>query len=164
MPILNSNSLEFFSKSADQTKRLGLRLGALLKVGDVVCLSGDLGAGKTTFVQGLARGWGSLDVVTSPTFVIVNQYRKPEGCILHHMDAYRLAGAEDAFNLDIDLMFSSGALVIEWPEQIQKALPENYLWMELSWIDELQRRIVFMPKGERYIDLVGLFRQNAFGG
>lgn len=164
MPILDQHSLEFFSKSAEQTKRLGTRLGTLLKVGDVVCLSGDLGAGKTTFVQGIARGWGSLDNVTSPTFVIVNQYRRSEGTILHHMDAYRLMGAEDAYQLDMDAMYQSGALVMEWPEQIRAALPEAHLWVNLIWVDENQRRMVFLPKGEHYQKLISNFRQKTFGG
>ena len=164
MPILDPHSLEFFSKSADQTKRLGARLGTLLNTGDVICLSGDLGSGKTTFVQGLARGWGSLDVVTSPTFVIVNQYRKPDLSVLYHMDAYRLSGAEDAFNLDIDHFFSSGPLVIEWPNQIKGALPDSYLWVELVWVDEFQRRMVFKPFGTRYKELLNEFRQKTFGG
>ncbi len=164
MPILDQHSLEFFSKSADQTRRLGTRLGALLNPGDVICLSGDLGAGKTTFVQGVAKGWGSLDTVTSPTFVIVNQYRRPEGTILHHMDAYRLQGAEDAYNLDMDEMYATGALVLEWPEQIKDALPDAYLWINLKWIDENQRQMVFIPKGENYKKILSRFRHNTFGG
>jgi tRNA threonylcarbamoyladenosine biosynthesis protein TsaE len=164
MPILDPFSLEFFSKSSDQTRRLGSRLGSSLETGDVICLSGDLGSGKTTFTQGIAKGWGSLDAVTSPTFVIVNQYRKPEGTILQHMDAYRLEGAEDAFDLDLDFMLQNGALVIEWPEKIKAAIPQDYLWIDLTWVDEFQRRIVFSPKGERYKALLTSFRQKAFGG
>ncbi|MDO9085527.1 MAG: tRNA (adenosine(37)-N6)-threonylcarbamoyltransferase complex ATPase subunit type 1 TsaE [Anaerolineaceae bacterium] len=164
MPILDPFSLEFFSKSTDQTRRLGTRLGSSLIVGDVICLAGDLGSGKTTFTQGIAKGWGSLDIVTSPTFVIVNQYRKPEGAILHHMDAYRLADAEDAFNIDIESMFISGALVIEWPDRIKAAMPDEYLWIDLTWVDEFQRRLVFTPHGDRYRSLLTAFRQKAFGG
>ena len=67
MPILEPNAFEFISRSPDQTKRLGIRLGSFLQAGDVVCLSGELGAGKTTLVQGIAEGWGSPDAVTSPT-------------------------------------------------------------------------------------------------
>ena len=78
MPILDSHSLEFFSKSPEQTRRIGMRLGSVLKKGDVLCLQGDLGAGKTTFVQGIAQGWGSLDSVSSPTFIIVNMYRRTD--------------------------------------------------------------------------------------
>lgn len=164
MPILDQHSVEFFSKSTEQTRRLGTRLGALLNPGDVICLSGDLGTGKTTFVQGIAKGWGSLDVVTSPTFVIVNQYRRPEGTILHHMDAYRLQGAEDAFNLDMEEMFATGALVLEWPEQIKEALPKTYLWINLVWVDENQRRMVFIPKGSYYQNLLSTYRHKTFGG
>lgn len=164
MPILDPHSLEFFSKSADQTRRLGSRLGALLQKGDVICLNGDLGSGKTTFVQGIAKGYGSLDSVTSPTFVIVNQYRKPEGGVLFHMDAYRLKDAEDAFYLDIDEMLSSGPFILEWPERILAALPAEYLWINLSWTDEYERRMMFKPKGERYIELINEFRQKTFKG
>ena len=88
MPILARDAFEFFSRSAEQTQRLGMRLGSLVKPGDLICLSGDLGAGKTTLVQGIARGWGSVDQVTSPTFVLVNVYRRigwtsdePPGCL-----------------------------------------------------------------------------------
>jgi tRNA threonylcarbamoyladenosine biosynthesis protein TsaE len=164
MPILDPNSIEFFSKSADQTKRLGARLGAFLTIGDIVCLSGDLGSGKTTFVQGLTRGWGSLDLVTSPTFVIVNQYSRPDGCILHHMDAYRLTGAIDAIDLDMDQIISTGPVVLEWPELIRSALPQNNLWINLTWVDESQRRMVFTANGTRNRELLNEFRRKAFGG
>ena len=164
MPILDPFSLEFFSKSSEQTRRLGTRLGSSLLVGDVVCLSGDLGSGKTTFTQGIAKGWGSLDVVTSPTFVIVNQYKRPDGAILYHLDAYRLENALDAINLDLENMFLSGALVIEWPIRIKSALPDEYLWIDMTWVDEFQRRLVFSPEGERYRSILTTFRQRAFGG
>lgn len=164
MPILDPFTLEFFSKSTDQTRRLGTRLGSSLQSGDVICLSGDLGSGKTTFTQGIGKGWGSLNIVTSPTFVIVNQYEKPEGSVLYHIDAYRLENAEDAFNIDIENMYSSGTMVIEWPERIKEALPESYLWIDLTWVDEFQRRLVFTPIGDRYRSLLTAFRQKAFGG
>ena len=164
MPILDPFSLEFFSRSSDQTKRLGNRLGSTLDLGDIVCLSGDLGSGKTTFSQGIAKGWGSLDQVTSPTFVIVNQYKKPEGTILYHMDAYRLENSEDAFSLDIENMISNGALIIEWPERIKEAIPKEHLWIDLTWVDEFQRRMVFTPVGEKYRSKLSSFRQKAFGG
>ena len=86
MPILDENSLDFISRSPEQSRRMGMRLGAMLNIGDIVCLQGDLGAGKTTFVQGLAQGWGSLDPVTSPTFIIVNMYRRPDESQLFHLD------------------------------------------------------------------------------
>ena len=86
MPILDQNSLEFISRGTEYTRRVGIRLGTLLKDGDVVCLEGDLGSGKTTLVQGMAVGWGSLDQVTSPTFVLVNLYRRLDGGHFNHLD------------------------------------------------------------------------------
>src|SRR5512139_2671207 len=96
MPVLDRQSLEFISRSAEQTRRAGMRLGALLRTGDLVCLVGDLGTGKTTLMQGVSAGWGSLDAASSPTFVLVNVYRRPDGKRLYHLDAYRLSGAGEA--------------------------------------------------------------------
>ena len=114
MPILDQHSFEFISRSAEQTRRLGMRLGALLRSGDVICLVGELGSGKTTLVQGIASGWGSLDQVTSPTFVLVNVYRGGDGQRLYHLDAYRLKDALEAEDLDMDVMLEGGLLVVEW--------------------------------------------------
>jgi tRNA threonylcarbamoyladenosine biosynthesis protein TsaE len=164
MPILDSRTLEFFSRSPDQTRRLGMRLGSLLQKGDLLCLMGDLGAGKTTLVQGIAQGWGSLDPVSSPTFVLVNVYRRPDGQNLNHLDAYRLQNAEEALDLDIDILLEQGALVVEWPERIDAALPKKQLLVQLRWINDEQRGMVFLPNGERYQDLVAEFRKRVLGG
>ena len=164
MPILSPNTLEFLSRGPEQTRRLGVRIGTLLQPGDIICLSGDLGAGKTTLVQGIAQGWGSLDQVSSPTFVIVNVYRKPGGQNLHHLDAYRLQNALEAEALDLEPMIEKGPLIIEWPERIDEALPLDRLWVEMDWIADQRRRLVFLPKGERYQTLLGEFRRGAFGG
>jgi tRNA threonylcarbamoyladenosine biosynthesis protein TsaE len=164
MPILDSRTLEFFSRSPDQTRRLGMRLGSLLQKGDLLCLMGDLGAGKTTLVQGIAQGWGSLDPVSSPTFVLVNVYRRPDGQNLNHLDAYRLQNAEEALDLDIDILLEQGALVVEWPERIDAALPKKQLLVQLRWITDEQRGMVFLPNGERYQDLVAEFRKRVLGG
>ena len=112
MPILDAHMLEFFSRSPEQTRRIGMRLGALLKAGDIICLQGDLGAGKTTFTQGLAQGWGSLDSVSSPTFILVNLYRRADGEQLFHLDAYRLDSVPEAEELELDSMLAEGALII----------------------------------------------------
>src|SRR6266498_4962711 len=85
MSILDAHSMDFFSRSPDHTRRLGMRLGRALQAGDVICLQGDLGAGKTTFVQGIAQGWGSQDSVSSPTFILVNMYRGADQTKLFHM-------------------------------------------------------------------------------
>lgn len=164
MPILNPHSLEFFSRSPDQTRRLGIRLGALMRPGDLLCLSGDLGSGKTTLVQGLAQGWGSLDPVTSPTFVLCNEYRRADGRVLFHLDAYRLEGPLEAEYLDLDAMLETGPLVVEWAERIQAVLPPERLWLKLRYIADEHRGMVFLPEGTRYEKIVAKFRHQSFGG
>jgi tRNA threonylcarbamoyladenosine biosynthesis protein TsaE len=164
MPILDENTLDFISRSPKQTRRIGMRLGALLDAGDVICLQGDLGAGKTTFVQGLAQGWGSLDPVSSPTFVIVNMYRRPDESELYHLDTYRLESAPEAAMLDLDDMLDVGPLVIEWAERIESILPNERLWLQLEHIDDEQRRIQFKAQGARYENFIEEIRQSAFGG
>jgi len=164
MPVLDRQSLEFISRSADQTRRAGMRLGALLQPGDLVCLIGELGAGKTTLVQGISAGWGSLDAANSPTFVLVNLYRRPDGNRLFHLDSYRLSGAAEAEDLDLDALLESGSLVIEWADRIQRALPAEYLWATLKIIDDTQRDLVFTAQGDRSQALLAVFRRKVFGG
>mgnify|MGYP001130265944 FL=1 len=164
MPILDSRAFEFFSRGPEQTRRLGIRLGALLRPGDLICLSGDLGAGKTTLVQGMAQGFGSLDAVSSPTFVIVNQYRRPDGAVLSHLDAYRLQNAYEGEDLDLYLMLERGALVVEWPERIEAALPADRLWVKLRYMAEEQRGMQFNTHGKRYETLLAAFRRQVLGG
>ena len=163
MPILDHQSIEFISHSTEQTRRTGMRLGAMLKSGDVICLIGDLGAGKTVFAQGVASGWGSLDQVTSPTFVLVNVYRRPGGERLFHLDAYRLNSVAEAQDLDIHALVETGPLVVEWAERILPALPGENLTVTFSWIDEDQRDLVITAHGKRYQDMLARFRRQVFG-
>ncbi len=163
MPILEQNSLEFISRGSEHTQRVGIRLGSLIRKGDVVCLVGELGSGKTTLVRGLAVGWGSLDSVSSPSFVLVNVYRRPDGGRLYHMDAYRLSGALEAEDLDLDAMIETGPLVIEWAERIQLILPKDHLWITLRWINTDQRDMVFSARGEYYQKLLATFRKHVYG-
>ncbi len=150
MPILDPNSFEFISRGADQTRRIGIRLGSMVKPYDVICLSGELGAGKTTLTQGIANGWGSLDRATSPTFVLVKNYRRPDGSEMNHLDAYRLQSAFEAEDLDIDRMINSGPFIVEWPERILAALPDTHLWIDMTWLGDEQRGLIIKPKGNRY--------------
>jgi tRNA threonylcarbamoyladenosine biosynthesis protein TsaE len=151
MPILDANSLEFISRSADQTRRVGMRLGAMVADREVVCLAGDLGSGKTTFIQGFASGWGSLDPVTSPTFVLINLYRRPDGGKLYHLDAYRLEGPKEVLDLDLDAMLESGP-------------PKEHLWISLRLVGPQQRDLIFTAHGSRYQSLLAKFRQRLYGG
>ena len=154
MPILDPNAFEFISRSPDQTRRIGIRLGGMLQPGDVICLCGDLGAGKTTLTQGIARGWGALERATSPTFVLVKYYDRPDGGKFSHLDAYRLEDALEAENLDLEVMVENGPFIIEWPEHIQDALPDEHLWIDLSWQGDEQRGLLFNPVGRRYKNIV----------
>ena len=163
MPILNEHSFEFISRSPEQTRRLGMRLGALLKAGDRVYLSGDLGSGKTTLVQGIASGWGSADAVTSPTFVLVNLYRRPDGQRLYHLDAYRLTSLQEALELDLDTLLAGNPLVVEWAEKIQTVLPEHGLWVHLRHVDNIQRDLVVSGRGPHYEKLLANLRTQLYG-
>ena len=163
VPILDKHTFEFFSRSAEQTRRIGMRLGSLLQRSDLICLQGDLGAGKTTLVQGLAQGWGSLDAVSSPTFVLVNEYRRPDAGQLFHMDAYRLESAAEAAELDIDSMLAGGALIIEWAERMLSVLPDERLWVNLEYSAEEQRQMDFRAKGARYDELLAELQASVFG-
>jgi len=154
MPVLDPNSFEFISCGADQTRRIGIRLGSNIQPNDVICLSGELGTGKTTLTQGIAKGWGASDRATSPTFVLVKNYRRPDGSEMYHLDAYRLENALEAEDLDIDRMIDSGPFVVEWPERILAALPDTYLWVNMTWLGDEQRGLIMCPKGSRYLNIL----------
>lgn len=147
----------YLSRSVEMTARLGEALGRLLRPGDVVCLQGELGAGKTTLTQGIARGWGVQERVTSPTFTLLNEYRRASDTSrFYHLDCYRLGGADEAWGLGLDdVLDAEGVLVIEWPERILPALPAERLWVELAREGEGQRRLVFTANGSRFADVLG---------
>jgi tRNA threonylcarbamoyladenosine biosynthesis protein TsaE len=163
MPILDDRNFEFFSHSPDQTRRLGIHLGGYLEPGDVICLEGNLGTGKTTLVQGIGQGWGTLDPVTSPTYVIVNEYRRPSNERFFHLDAYRLESALDAESLDLDRMLVQGPMVIEWADRIKSALPDEHIWIRLSYSALEQRIMLLEPQGKRYESLVESLRRKIYG-
>lgn len=166
MPILPPHAFEVFSHSPEQTRRVGIRLGSLLQVGDIICLEGDLGSGKTTLVQGIAQGWGSANKVTSPTYVIVNEYVRPGGNTLFHCDAYRLQPENplDSVIIDLDRVFSGGVLVIEWAERMKTSLPKENLWIQMDWINPDQRHLILTPHGHRYESILIKLQQALFGG
>ena len=166
--LVNSDPIEYTSHSADQTRRMGIKLGESLQAGDVICLQGDLGAGKTTFVQGIAQGWGSTDAVSSPTFILVNIYRRAEQgkgrvtpSLLFHMDAYRLDSTPEAEELDLDSMLAQGALIIEWPERMETIIPAERLWILFEHLGDQERGMTFNARGHRAQTLLEIVRGGA---
>ena len=120
------------SASADETVALGLAVAATLRRGDVLALCGELGAGKTHFVKGLAAGLGTPSSVTSPTFTLIHEY--PGGRLpLYHFDFYRLDDADEALRIGLDeYLFGDGACVIEWAEKFPALLPSHTRWLRFT--------------------------------
>jgi tRNA threonylcarbamoyladenosine biosynthesis protein TsaE len=141
---------ELVMHSAEETMQFAAKLAQKLKEKDVIALEGDLGAGKTTFTKGLAKGLGIERTISSPTFTIVKEYkgRLP----LYHMDVYRL---EDTFeDLGFDEYFDGdGVTVVEWAHLIKPQLPDELLYIHLYHHGELERKIVIEPIGKRYEQL-----------
>ncbi len=139
------------SASADETRRIGEALGRLLEVGDVVLLSGQLGAGKTVFVQGLASGLGYEGTVSSKSFVLLGEY---EGRItLYHADLYRLNQPEQVDDLAFDELVVDGAVAVEWPERGGSRLPEEHLVVQFEVESAETRTLSLVPKGQRAVRL-----------
>jgi tRNA threonylcarbamoyladenosine biosynthesis protein TsaE len=151
-------SRTLYTHSADETEALGERLGQHLVSGAVLCLSGELGAGKTCLTRGLARGWGALELPTSPTFTLINEYRRiKDSQRFYHMDCYRLSGAVEAQNTALDdILDTAGVLVIEWPERISEALPEDRLWVKIEDRGSDNRALVFTASGRQAAALLNL--------
>jgi tRNA threonylcarbamoyladenosine biosynthesis protein TsaE len=164
MPILEANTFDFISRSPDQTRRVGMRLGAILQRGDVICLDGELGAGKTTLVQGIASGWGTTDPVSSPTFIIINLYRRTDDDKFAHLDAYRLNGSAEAETLDIEELLANGPLVVEWAPRILESLPSENLSIQMNWVEEEYRDMKFMANGAYYEEMLTTLQENILRG
>lgn len=166
MPVLDQDTLDFISHSPAQTRRLGARLGSLLKAGDLVCLEGELGTGKTRLAQGIGQGMGVAGPITSPTFTLVAEYHPPAPApTLFHIDLYRLdAPVEEAMALGLDEYFADdGVCLIEWAERIRPVLPAERLWVSLRHLDANKRGILMQANGPRYRELLAAFRHGAFG-
>lgn len=142
------------SHSVAETQSLAEALGRRLRAGDVVALSGEMGAGKTAFSQGLGRGLEVVDDVSSPTFALVHEYR---GRVpVWHLDTYRLSSADELIDLSWDdLLAGGGVVVVEWPERIAAALPPERLDIHVEYGDGDQREIVLTPRGPRMEMLLG---------
>ncbi|RAZ67370.1 tRNA (adenosine(37)-N6)-threonylcarbamoyltransferase complex ATPase subunit type 1 TsaE [Planococcus maitriensis] len=134
-------------QSPEQTEKLAIRLASLLQPQDLLTLEGDLGAGKTTFTKGLAKGLGIERTVNSPTFTILKQY---EGRLnLNHFDVYRLENSDEDIGFD-ELFAEEAVSVIEWAQFIEDYLPEDRLDIVIRRLSEEGREVEFQPRGARY--------------
>jgi len=163
---LDEHTLDFISHSPAQTQRFGARLGVLLQAGDLICLEGELGTGKTCLAQGIGRGMGVVGPIVSPTFTLIAEHRPPPPAPpLYHIDLYRLGTpVNEALALGLDeYLQGEGVCLIEWAERIAPILPRERLWITLRHLDSSKRGIVMQAHGSRYDDLLHRFRQSAFG-
>lgn len=135
--------MTYKSKNSEETVLIAQEFAKKLKAGDVLCLRGEMGAGKTVFTNGLCRALGVTDYVTSPTFTIVNEY-DGENFRVYHFDMYRIEDEDELLEIGFDEYLSSGGVcVIEWPQNVEKSLPKKRFEIEISKVSENERIITF---------------------
>ena len=180
------NTLDIISHSSAQTQRLGMRLGELLRGGELLLLEGSLGTGKTTFTQGLARGIGITEVISSPTFTLLKEYpgqpgpttqreqaqatlqhrqqeRHQVGPALYHFDLYRLDDPEEILDLGFeDYFFGNGVCVVEWADKAELFWPAEHLRLHMKIMSETKRGLLFTATGLRYCELLHQFQKNTY--
>lgn len=144
--------MEFIVDSVDKTINIGKKIGLLINSGDIICLNGDLGSGKTHLTKGIAKGLGIVDNITSPTFTIVNEY---EGRIkLYHFDVYRVNDPDEISDIGFDeYIFGEGVSVIEWSNYINEIIPKEHISINILKMpdeDTTFRKIIIEYKGDRY--------------
>lgn len=164
--VQQPHMLDFISHSPAQTERIGQRLGEQLQAGDLILLHGPFGAGKTHLVKGVARGLGSNDLVTSPSFVLVNEYRSGtdrRALTIYHIDLYRLDSTAELKGIGIEELWEGpGICIIEWAERATE-LPATNLAIYIQHLSETKRILRFVPRGIRYRRLLEDFKGAAFG-
>ncbi|KGA97774.1 ATP-binding protein [Alkalihalobacillus alcalophilus ATCC 27647 = CGMCC 1.3604] len=138
------------TSSPEETMDFATKLGQYLKPGTVLTLEGDLGAGKTHFTKGLAKGLGVKRVVNSPTFTIIKEYKGKMP--LYHMDVYRLDDSSEDIGLD-EYFYGEGLTVVEWASRIQEQLPKERLEVEIFRVGDTERKIVIRPIGAEFEQL-----------
>lgn len=143
--------LELRAATAEETRSIGGAISSLLSPGDAIALAGELGSGKTTFAQGLARGLGFEGHVVSPTFTLVREYR-PARLPVIHADVYRLERVQDVLDLELEQSADDGVLLVEWGDAVEALLPDGHLVVELA-IDDPgdERTIVVRTEGRTWL-------------
>lgn len=152
--------MEIRLKGLEETKEFGIKIGNILKGGDIVCLNGELGAGKTTLTKSIGLGLGVTDYITSPTFTLINEYsgRLP----VYHFDVYRLENADELYDLGFDEYFyGKGVCIIEWADKIEKLLPRERIILDIEKGKALdERKINITGYGNRYIEILKELEKN----
>jgi tRNA threonylcarbamoyladenosine biosynthesis protein TsaE len=143
---LNTEKI-FYSHSEKETEQLASEIARALPAGGMVLLRGNLGAGKTVFSRGFARGLGCDDTLSSPTYTIVQEYQLPTGFRLYHMDLYRIADSAAALGFGVDEFLDDPKAykLVEWPERIESLLPEKYLTVEITHKGDEERELKIIP-------------------
>ena len=181
-----SSTLDIISHSSAQTQRLGMRLGELLRGGELLLLEGQLGTGKTTFTQGLAQGMGITEIISSPTFTLLKEYpgqpvptaqsvqaqvtlqhqqqqRQKVGPALYHFDLYRLDDPEEILDLGFeDYFFGNGVCVVEWADKAELIWPTEHLRLRMKMMSETKRGLLFTATGLGYCELLQQFQKNTY--
>ncbi len=172
-------TLDIISHSLTQTQRLGMRLGDLLRGGELILLDGQLGTGKTTLTQGLAQGMGITEVINSPTFTLLKEYHSSasqgqvqgnltsqqshDGLALYHFDLYRLDDPEEIIDLGFeDYFYGSGVCVVEWADKANMLWPTERLNIRLKMLSETKRSLLFIATGAHYSELLRQFQKNTY--
>lgn len=152
----------FVLQNIEETTTLGQKLGALLKSGDCIVLTGELGTGKTAFTKGIAVGLGIDQMIKSPTYTIVREYHQGR-LPLYHMDVYRIE--DGGLELGLEEYFEGdGVSIVEWGQQVQDELPASYLQIKLNYTEiQNERTIQFIPKGLRATELSDAIIKNMLG-
>jgi tRNA threonylcarbamoyladenosine biosynthesis protein TsaE len=159
LAISKPGSTTLITRSPKETETVGARIARSLKAGDLLALTGDLGAGKTTFTKGIARGLGiaHAEYVNSPSFVLIREY-KGKRLDLFHFDLYRLDNLYDIEYIGPEeYMDRDGVVVIEWAGKLDSLLPAEYLNISIYIIDDKKRKFVFDPHGKRYDNIVSRY-------
>lgn len=159
--MADERTLEVISHSAEETRRLGAHLGRLLRAGDVICLHGALGVGKTCLVQGIGQGMGVEGPVRSPSFTLIHEYRVPgRRLYLYHIDLYRLGDViPEALAIGLeDYLYGDGVCVIEWAERAWELMPAERLTIEMRFMNEHTRELVMRAAGARAQELLNAYR------
>lgn len=154
--------MDFISNSVSETIKIGRIIARSLRQGDLICLWGKLGSGKTVLTKGIACGLGiDKDKVISPTFVLIRQHLTKRKLPFYHFDFYRILDCGDISGLGADeYFFGNGISVIEWPDRLKYLLPEEFLKIELSVKGTSSRRLKISAKGARYQELLKEINEN----